>query len=293
VSGQTVAALRRELARRLAPSSQSAALDARLIVAHATGIAPAEIILHDEAVVTADAAAMAVKLAERRAAGEPVARILGEKEFYGLAFALSAATLVPRPDTETLVDAVLADSADRPPSTILDLGTGSGAILIALLARLPAARGVGVDAAPAALDTASANAVRHGVAGRAAFVAGNWMDGIDGVFDVIVSNPPYVVRSEIAALAVDVRDHDPHLALDGGEDGLAAYYHIIPALEAHLAPQGRAYLEIGAGQAAAVAHMAEKEGLACRLTPDLAGIERVAILARRHADVPPPFNTRG
>lgn len=278
----TVGRLRGEIARSLAATSASPGLDARLIVAHAAGIAPDAIVLSDGEVVADAVAAAALALAARRAAGEPVARLFGEKEFYGLAFGLTADTLVPRPDTETLVDAVLADADWNAALAILDLGTGSGAILIALLRHLPRAHGVGVDLAEGAIAASRDNAARHGVAERARFIVGGWDGGPATPFDVVVSNPPYIGRSEIGTLPVDVRDHDPRLALDGGTDGLDAYRTIIPALPGRLAPDGKAYLEIGFGQAPAIARLAAEARFACDFRPDLAGIARVAVLTRKN-----------
>jgi release factor glutamine methyltransferase len=219
-------------------------------------------------------------LARRRGAGEPVARILCEKEFYGLPFRLAAETLVPRPDTETVVDAVIADHRRDAAISILDLGTGSGAILVALLRELPRASGVGIDKAENAVATARGNAERNGVGGRATFAEGNWAAGLGGPFDVVVSNPPYIPSGEIPSLPVDVRNHDPHLALDGGGDGLDAIRTILSDLDRVLAADGRAYVEIGFGQAAEVSHIAASTGFAATFRQDLAGVDRVAVLRR-------------
>ncbi|CAN5283400.1 peptide chain release factor N(5)-glutamine methyltransferase [soil metagenome] len=259
------------------------ALDARLLVAHVLGIDAGQVPLRDDAAVGADVVEQAMAFAHRRAAGEPVARIVGWKEFHGLRIGLSADTLVPRPDTETLVDAVTAErrqGADAP-LTILDLGTGTGAILLALLAALPNATGVGVDASPGALATARANAERLGFSGRVRFVEGDWARGVDGGFDVVVSNPPYITTAEIESLAVEVRNFDPHVSLDGGPDGLAAIRTIVADLGRLLGEGGSGFVEIGAGQAAAVAKIAANHGFSTRMITDLAGIERVAFLSRR------------
>jgi release factor glutamine methyltransferase len=282
VTARTVATLRGDIARSLAATSASPGLDARLIVAHAAGIAPDAIVLRDADPVSDAVAAAALALAARRAAGEPVARLVGEKEFYGLSFRLTADTLIPRPDTETLVDAVLAGVDQNAPLAILDLGTGSGAILIVLLKHLPRATGVGVDLAEGAVAAARDNAARHGVAQRATFVTGGWDGGPARLFDVVVSNPPYITRGEIPRLPVDVRDHDPHLALDGGDDGLDAYRAIIPALPKRLSPGGQAYLEIGFGQGPQVAQLAAAARFACEFRHDLAAIQRVAVLQRKN-----------
>lgn len=282
---RTVAALRREVARTIGSGSPTAALDARIIVAHLLGCVPEQLPLRDEEAADDEMAVRALQLGRRRAAGEPVARIVGEKEFHGMPFALSAETLIPRPDTETLVDAALAAIADEwsPGATIdiLDLGTGSGAILIALLAELANCRGLGIDLSADALATASANARRHGVADRADFALGDWARGIRQRFAVVVANPPYIESSVIGSLPVDVRDHDPHLALDGGADGFDAIHAILADLDRVLAPGGIALIEIGAGQAKTVAALADAHGFACSFCRDLAGTDRVAVLRRR------------
>lgn len=277
----TVADLRHEIAALLASTSATAALDARLLVANVLGCTPNEVLLRDDKVAGAVATFRAQTLARRRIAGEPIARIVGDKEFYGLTLALSPETLIPRPDTETLVDAVLVVVDRDSPVTLLDLGTGSGAILLALLSQLPNARGLGVDISEDAVATAGANARRHGLADRAEFVVGDWTNGIVTRFDVIVANPPYIATSEIPGLLVEVRDHDPHVALDGGVDGLDAIRLIVSHLDRVLAEGGAAFLEIGFGQAPAVATIAQESGFAASFRRDLAAIERVAILSGR------------
>jgi release factor glutamine methyltransferase len=276
----TIADLRHEIAQSLTATSQTAALDARLIVANVLGCTANEVLLRDGEAVGAVVSFKAQTLARRRASGEPIARITGEKEFYGLPLALVPETLVPRPDTETLVDAAVALTDHEAEVTILDLGTGSGAILLALLSQLPNARGLGVDISEAALAAARANARRLGLADRAEFAEGNWMAGIDRRFDIVASNPPYVASEEIASLPVDVRDHDPHVALDGGKDGLDAVRAILAHLDLVLADGGVGFIEIGFGQARQVAEIASANRFACRFQRDLAGIERVAVLSR-------------
>ena len=222
-------------------------------------------------------------LVARRADGEPVARILGRREFWGLPFALAPATLEPRPDTETVVEAALglvrgAGGA----ASILDLGTGSGCLLLALLSELPDAAGVGVDRSPAAAAAARRNARSLGLGDRARFVAGDWAEAISGRFDLVVSNPPYIATEHIEALAPEVRRHDPALALDGGADGLDAYRAIVADLPRLLAPSGVAVLELGAGQRDAVAGLARAAGLVViGSNPDLAGTPRALALGRR------------
>jgi release factor glutamine methyltransferase len=266
-------------ARLAASGAASPALEARCLIEAACGFDRAVLVAHGDRPLGASAQRLNA-LAARRLAGEPLARILGEWEFWGLAFSLSAATLVPRPDTETLVEAVLrcCDSHDgrRHPWRILDLGTGSGCIAIALLTELPRASLVGVDRSPQALMTARRNAERHGVAGRAHWIAGDWASALDASFDIVVSNPPYVASPDIPGLSREVREHDPLMALDGGVDGLACYRKIAGELGRLLAQGGSVFLEIGAGQEAQLRELLAAQGLAeIRSHADLAGVERV------------------
>jgi len=220
--------------------------------------------------------------ARRRVGGEPVARIVGCKEFWGLPLQLSAATLVPRPDTETLVELALEILRDEPGHDhrwrIADIGTGSGAILLALLSELPGASGVGTDISVAAATTARSNAAQLGFASRAAFVACDYAAALSGPFDLIVSNPPYIRSAEIAGLLAEVRHHDPLLALDGGTDGLAAYRAIAPEAVRLLVPGGVLAVELGYGQSADVETLMTAAGLTPERPPkvDLAGIRRAA-----------------
>ena len=277
----TVAGLWRTIAQGFTATSSSPTLDARIIVAHVIGAAPSDLALREDESVGAEAVVRAMVLAARRVAGEPVARIVGEKEFYGLAFGLSPDTLVPRPDTETVVEAVLAAVLAQAPVTVLDLGTGSGAILLALLAALPNARGLGVDVSAGAIATARANAERLGLSARATFAVGDWADGVAGRFDVITANPPYIETAAIAGLPVEVRDFDPHIALDGGADGLAAFRAVFADLDRVMANGGAAFVEVGAGQAHAVANIARAHRMVTVFRRDLAGILRVVIVRRR------------
>lgn len=280
----TVSALRRDLVETLAAAAiEDADRDARLLLAEALDCAPGELLLRADAPVGEDAAATARAFAARRAAGEPVARIRGRREFWSLDFLLSPDTLVPRPDTETLVEAALSACPDRAaPLRILDLGTGTGAILAALLAERPHATGVAVDRSEGAARTAQDNFARNGLGARALVVAGDWGTALAEEFDLVVSNPPYITRADMAALPVEVRRHDPRLALEAGEDGLDAYRAIIADLPRLLAPGGVAVLELGAGQEPAVAALVHATGLrldgAARC--DLGGIPR-ALVARR------------
>lgn len=280
VAGITVGALRRRVAERLKGAGGNAALEARLLVAHALGRPAATVPLVDDLAVDAKEEALAFAYAKRRAGGEPVARIVGMKEFWGRNFLLSPETLVPRPDTETVVEAALA-FADRrrgrdAPLAILDLGTGSGAILLALLDELPQASGIGVDRSEAAVRMARRNAARFGLARRARFMVGDWSSALSGRFDLVVGNPPYIESAAVDELPVDVRLHDPHLALDGGKDGLDAYRSILGDLGRRLAPDGGAFLEIGAGQRERIEELGREFGFAAVFRTDLAGIDRVA-----------------
>jgi release factor glutamine methyltransferase len=287
---KAVGALRLEMARALAAAfavrgyEGTPALDARLLVAHLLRLSPEAVPLHDEDAVSAGMVAEAAAIAKRRGEGEPVARIVGVREFHGLMFQLSADTLVPRPDTETVVDAALAAIDLRGPRdgplTILDLGTGSGAILLALLAALPRATGVGVDLAAGAIATARANAGRLGLAAQAEFVQSDWASAIDARFDIVVANPPYIESGTIDTLAVEVSRFDPHVALDGGLDGLRAIRAIAADLGRVLAESGAAFVEIGAGQGPAVREIAAAHDFSARMVNDLTGMERVAVLER-------------
>ncbi|MGE3624534.1 MAG: peptide chain release factor N(5)-glutamine methyltransferase, partial [Bdellovibrionales bacterium] len=216
---------------------------------------------------------------DRRAAREPVNRILGEREFWGLAFGLNEATLEPRPDSETVVESVLKRLPDKKAILrMLDLGTGTGCLLLALLHEYPHASGLGVDIAPRAVEQARRNARRHGLSARAEFRVNNWADGIGEIFDLVVSNPPYIRHAEIAGLMPEVRDHDPHNALDGGEDGYEAYRLLIPRVAGLLKPGGLAVFEVGEGQAAEVCAMFRDAGYTGVATRnDLAGVERAVI----------------
>jgi release factor glutamine methyltransferase len=283
---QTVETARRRLAARFKSGAiDSPELDARMLVGAALGLDLTGMIAAATRPVTAAEAARLEDFAGRRLKGEPVARILGSREFWGLPLQLSAATLVPRPDTETVVALALqmlraGPGADRP--RIVDLGTGSGPILLALLSELPDAMGVGTDISTAALRTARANARNLGLARRAAFVACDYASALSGAFDLIVSNPPYIRSGEINDLASEVRDHDPLGALDGGSDGLDAYRALIPQAVRLLAPGGGLALEVGHDQGADVEQLMAAAGLTLRGPPrtDLAGIPR-AVAGRK------------
>jgi release factor glutamine methyltransferase len=229
--------------------------DARLLVAAASGCTTADIIAYPERPLSDAVLLRLEETVKRRAAHEPVSRILGEREFYGRSFRLSPATLDPRADSETLIEAALA-IAEREgwrerPIRILDIGTGTGCLLLTLLAELPHATGLGTDVSRDALATAAANAERLGLAGRADFEMHDVFDGVSGSFDLVISNPPYIASGEIAGLSRDVREYDPLAALDGGQDGLDLYRRIAEGLDRVL--KGWVVLEVGAGQAESVA----------------------------------------
>lgn len=242
--------------------------DARLLIAHALDLNRTDLFLQAERRLTDRERQAIAPLIARRAAREPVARIIGEREFWGLPFGLSTATLEPRPDTEILIEAVLSnlahnrnlpiDSALR----IADFGTGTGCLLLALLSELPAATGLGIDIDPDALDQADINAEDLGLTDRVEFLISNWADELepDEQFDVILSNPPYIATAVIDQLSPEVRDHDPILALDGGADGLDAYRALVPVLQRHLAPDGLAALEIGFDQGITVPALFNQAG---------------------------------
>ena len=285
-AGQTVELTRRALTARFKSGDiDSAELDARMLAGAALDLDLTGLIAAAGRLVTSDQAIRLEDFARRRLTGEPVARILGVREFWGLPLKLSAATLVPRPDTETLVELALEILRDMPRPDrrlrIADLGTGSGAVLLALLSELPDADGVGTDISVDALQTAHSNAVDLGLADRTAFVACDYATALSGPFDLIVSNPPYVRSGDIAVLAAEVRDYDPHRALDGGADGFEAYRAITPQATRLLAPGGTLVVEAGHGQGDAIQHLMWAAGLVLGPTKtDLAGIRR-AVAGRK------------
>ena len=267
---------------------ESPALDARLLIGHALGVDHAALAASPMRMLTALEQESIARVTARRLNGEPVARIVGVKEFWGLPLKLSPATLVPRPETETIVEAALAMmNADRVrsgPLVIADLGTGSGALLLALLHEWPDAFGVGTDLNPDAIATARANAKALGLSQRAAFVVTDFGAAFTTAFDLLVSNPPYIASRDIPLLAPEVSRHDPRMALDGGADGLDAYHAIARQAPGLLRPGGLMVLEIGAGQAADVeAILAAGEGLesAAPIRCDLAGVPRAVIFRRK------------
>ncbi len=260
--------------------------EARLLLGHAMG-ATAEALLRDpRAPVPAEAAARFQAGLEARLGAAPIAHILGRQGFWTLDLEVSPATLIPRPDSESVVEAALDLFPDAAaPLRLLDLGTGTGCLLLAMLAERPRAFGVGVDLAPEAASLAARNAARNGLAGRAAFLAGDWVAALAGRFDLVLANPPYIETAVIPTLMPEVARHEPARALDGGPDGLAAYRCLAAALPRLLAAEGAAVLELGAGQRGAVEALMRHAGLlpvGCRA--DLGGVERALVV--RLAKIP-------
>ena len=258
---ETVAmALARGRALLVAADSPDSGLDARLLLQAIMDLDHAGVISADRQVLTPEQVRRFDQYLARRLAHEPVSKILGQRDFYGRLFKVTADVLDPRADTETLIDLALELRAG-PGGPVLDLGSGSGAIICTLLAEWPAATGLAVDLSAAALAVTAENAERLGVNARITLVQGDWFFGVTGRFDLIVSNPPYIPAGEIAALEPDVREHDPHLALAGGADGLSCYRAIAAGAGAHLAAGGRVIVEIGAGQQTDVAAIFAAAGL--------------------------------
>lgn len=253
--------------------SDTPRLDAELLLAHALGVERQAVLLDPVRFTVPE---YFTHLVARRMMHEPVAYILGYREFWSLRFEVGPGALIPRPDSETLIEAAIAHFGAAPPNRILDLGTGPGTLLLAALSEFPAARGLGVDASEQALAYARDNARDLGMADRATFRSGDWATGIDGPFDLILCNPPYIAADEV--LMPDVSDHEPHAALFAGADGLADYRRIIPDLVRLLAPGGAAVLEIGASQLISVSALAEVAGFAVSCRRDLGGRDRALVL---------------
>lgn len=281
----TIAAVLKDGAARLAAAGiESARLDARVLLAEVLQVSPGTVrsLSRD---LTGNERAAYDALLGRRAAREPLAYVIGRKEFWSLDFAVGPGALVPRPETETLIEEALKAFPDRTaPLRILDLGTGSGCLLVTALTLYPAAQGTGLDRSAAALDWARRNAVRHGVAPRTIWIEGNWEAAGPGPFDLILANPPYLAQSEMTGLAAELA-HEPACALESGPEGLEAYRALAPLLAGVLVPGGRAFLEIGAGQGEAVGAVLAAAGLEnLGLTPDLSGIPRVVAVRRPGPD---------
>ena len=259
---------------------EDADVDARLLVGHALHLDRARLIAQSDRILEAREINVINALAARRLKREPVSRILGQKEFWSIALAITPDVLVPRPETETVVegalDFVVRGGLRMEKLRILDIGTGSGALLLALLRELPNATGTGTDISTGALKVARENAGRCGVEGRCTFVVCDIASVVEGPFDLLVSNPPYIAHDEITSLAPEVKDYDPTVALDGGDDGLAAYRAIAADAKRLLAPGARMFVELGAGQEAAVRDLFTNVGLTAGIArTDLAGIPRV------------------
>jgi release factor glutamine methyltransferase len=256
---------------------ENPAREARISLCAASGLSPVALVVEPQEPL-GSAARRVQEVAERRATGEPLSRIVGKREFWGLSFAVTPHVLDPRPETETIVDAALSILSDRREAQlrILDLGIGSGALLCALLTEFGAARGIGVDISADAADVAQGNLQACGLSLRAEIRVGDWTSGLEGQFDLIVSNPPYIRTAELGGLPREVRDFDPWLALDGGIDGLAAYRRILTESRRVLAPRGWLLVELGAGQAPDVIAIANQCGFTDAVThQDLAGVDRV------------------
>ncbi len=284
LTGVSIDAARREIAARFKSAGlESPELDARLLIGDVLKLDHTQLSIRGAQIVARAEADAIERHVLRRLAREPVARILGYKEFWGLNLQVSYATLIPRPDTETVVTAALEFLLDPKKvsreTRIADIGTGSGAILLALLSECKSALGVGTDISADALSIASVNAANLDLAERATFVKSNYAEALSGPFDLVVSNPPYIRSAEIGKLGIDVRDYDPHLALDGGADGLDAYRILAPQAAHLLVSDGALIVEIGHDQAAEVGTILGAAGLAVREPPraDLGGKQRVVI----------------
>ncbi|HWT96728.1 MAG TPA: peptide chain release factor N(5)-glutamine methyltransferase [Terriglobales bacterium] len=259
--------------------------EARLILQHAAAIPVATQIAFSERQVAADAVMRFDQAVARRRQREPLSHILGYREFWSLSFHVTADTLDPRADSETLVECVLDELKKTGTDwqardlRLIDFGTGTGCLLLALLSELPRARGLGIDLNPGAVTVARENAARLGLADRAHFQEGNWDQGLTESFDVVISNPPYIPSADIAGLQPEVARYEPHLALDGGNDGLSAYRSLAEVLQRRMKPGGIAALEIGAGQGQDVVALMQQAGLQhVREARDLQGHERIVVL---------------
>ena len=260
------------VARLRGAGVEDPARDARLLLAFALGVAADRLTLHLPDEMAPQQAAAFEKAVAARETRRPVSQITGQRLFWGRPFRVTADTLDPRPDTEALI----AEALTQPFATVLDLGTGTGCILLTLLAERPQAQGVGADLSPAALAVAQGNAETLGLAGRARLLASDWFSALTGQFDLIVSNPPYIAADEMSGLAPEVRDHEPHLALSPGGDGLDAYRIIAAGARQFMVPNGRILLEIGPTQGAAVSALLAEAGLTgIRILPDMDGRDRV------------------
>lgn len=269
-------------ARLQAAGIERPAREARLLLGHASGLGATRIMAYPEQIIDPAAAETFERLVDRRVQREPIARILGRREFWSLDFTVTPATLDPRPDSETLVEAALDRIPDRKSLlNIIDFGTGTGCLLLALLSELPNAQGIGVDRSEAAARVAAGNARRLGFAQRARFVVGDWASALAGTVDLIVANPPYIPAGDIAGLEPEVRDHDPLTALAGGADGLDPYRLLAPETARLLRPGGHVAFEVGQGQADDVTGFGIAAGLVLlEQRADLGGIQRAVVFGK-------------
>ncbi|WP_337660030.1 peptide chain release factor N(5)-glutamine methyltransferase [Anderseniella sp. Alg231-50] len=281
-----VAELHRAIAARLkAAGIDTAMLDGRLIICHVTGLSDVDLIARPQTPVCDEHVLVIEEMIDRRQAGEPVSRLIGCKQFFGRGFSVAPATLDPRPDTEVLVETgvrLLRGLRGDRPARVLDIGTGTGAIVISLLAEVVSASGVATDISDEALGVCRSNAIALGVDDRLETVCTNWADGVTGKFDLVVANPPYIASGEIAGLEANVRNYDPGLALDGGTDGLDAYRAIFSDAAGLMRTDGHMLVEFGQGQHEAVVQIAARDGLvladgSAGLIRDLASIIRCAV----------------
>jgi release factor glutamine methyltransferase len=280
-------ALLRDLAAQFAAIGlDNPRLEARVIAGEASGLGIEAMIAYPETMIDGDTAAYAQALAEARVQGAPMAYLVGRKEFWSLDFSVSHATLVPRPDSEILVTAALEIAADFDfAGRVLDIGTGSGCLLLSFLSERPNASGLGIDASVDALQVAAGNALALGLGARADFAASNWTSALGGTFEIVFANPPYIRGGDIEGLAASIRDYEPREALDGGLDGLDCYRAILADLPRVLAPGGCAFFEVGQGQAADVAALcAEAALIPIKIFRDLAGIERCVVAQKIRLD---------
>jgi len=279
----TIAAALRDATARLNDAGiDGARLDARLLLAEALGKDNTWLFNNAPDELSAEAETAFAALLARRLERQPVSLILGRREFWSLDFTVTRDTLAPRPDSETVVEAVLAGLPDREkPLSLLDLGTGTGCLLLALLSELPRAKGIGVDLNPDTLAVAQGNAERLGLGARTRFLRSNWWERVEGRFDIILSNPPYIRSDDIAGLDPEVARFEPLGALDGGADGLDAYRLLAAGSDKFLTADGMVAFEVGAGQAADVAALLEEAGLVVKMVRrDLSGIERCVVAGR-------------
>ncbi|MEP3889078.1 MAG: peptide chain release factor N(5)-glutamine methyltransferase [Hellea sp.] len=276
-SGQSVIAQKRDLTAQFRKAGlETADLDARLLIMAATGLSHTDIIMRADEILQTETQYLIAQYAKRRLAGEPIDHILGYREFYGREFEVNKDVLSPRPETEMLVDAALEILKDKPDARILDLGTGSGAIIISILAEAQQVQGIAVDMSAAALSVARENAKTHKVNERLSLLEGSWFGPAEGRFDIILSNPPYITDTAMGELSIEVSEFDPDLALRAGEDGLIAYHAIISEASNYLIPGGTLLFEIGYDQGRSVSQLLENHHFtSISIVKDLSGHDRM------------------